>query len=49
MRKINGKMVSFGYYPSLASAKYVRDEMEKFNWNKDYLKGVKRRMLNEIV
>lgn len=50
MKQIKGKMVSFGFYDELETAKYVRDEMIKFRWNKDYLKGVQRRgMENEII
>lgn len=45
MKRINGKATSFGYYPKLSSAEYVRDELEKVNWDKKYLDGIKRRMI----
>ena len=45
MKRIKGKPTSFGYYPRLSSAEFVRDELKKVNWNKKYLKDIQRRMI----
>ena len=45
MKRIDGKIVSFGYYPKLSSAEFVRDELKKCNWSKKQLENIKRRMI----
>ena len=45
MKRIDGKHTSFGYYPKLSSAEFVRDELAKVNWDKKYLKNIQRRMV----
>ena len=45
LKRINGKPTSFGFYPNINSAEFVRDELEKENWNKNALKGIVKRML----
>ena len=45
MRRINGKMTCFGYYPSESIAQYVVSELHKLGWKKYNLKGIQQRVM----
>ena len=48
MKKKNGKMVNFGYYPSEDVAKFIVKELVKCNWQKSYLPNILKKVFKQM-
>lgn len=44
MKKKNGKITSYGYYPTEKSAQFVVNELIKHNWDKLYLSSIQKKL-----
>lgn len=44
MKKKNGKITSYGYYPAEKSAQFVVNELIKHNWDKLYLPSIQKKL-----
>lgn len=47
-KRVEGKRVYFGRYPSLEEAIYVRDKLKKCGWDKSKLKQIKKELKDEF-
>ena len=45
LKRIDGKLVSFGWYPSEEIAKYVVSELNRLGWKKYNLNGIRERVM----
>lgn len=44
MKKKQGKITSYGYYPTEKSAQFVVNELIKHNWDKLYLPAIQKKL-----
>lgn len=49
MKKKQGKIISYGYYPSEESAQFVVNELAKHNWDKLYLASIQKKLLERSI
>lgn len=48
LKKINGKMIGFGYYPNKSVAQFIVNELIKCNWQKSHLPHIRKVAFTKI-